>query len=238
MQQSETNTLANALVALVTGSSSLTTLATSDVIEVRNSSGALKGKITADNLRNFVVGTGINAGVLKCVYYSSYTADTLPLGSICYVPNGGNVTFETDFNHSSHRNVYITNAGAAYGNNSSRASQICVSIPTSNASEMMIRSRLLTGKSWGAWVSLPIFAKVGQATDLNDCPIGLNFFTVVTTTTNKPSGVSTGLGICCKRNETYQLQLIVDSEATYLYIRLKWGTGDWVVNRVALTAWH
>ena len=56
MQQSETNTLAAALTTMMAGASALSTLANTDIIEVRNSSGALKGKITAQNLAAFAAG--------------------------------------------------------------------------------------------------------------------------------------------------------------------------------------
>lgn len=59
MQQSETNTLAAALTTMMAGASALSTLANTDIIEVRNSAGALKGKITAQNLAAFAAGVNL-----------------------------------------------------------------------------------------------------------------------------------------------------------------------------------
>lgn len=59
MQQSETNTLAAALTTMMAGASALSTLANTDIIEVRNSAGDLKGKITAQNLAAFAAGVNL-----------------------------------------------------------------------------------------------------------------------------------------------------------------------------------
>ena len=110
----------------------------------------------AANIKH-AAGSGLAAGLLRIVPYGNYTsADLLPAGTICYVPNG-NMTFDGDTVFSFHRTIYITLGTSNYGS-AGRLAQLRIMIPTrltGHQSDMMqMAGRILTGTNWGEWIGL------------------------------------------------------------------------------------